>query len=319
MNVQRIHVMAAALLDENGRILIQRRPAQAHLGGLWEFPGGKLEPGETRRAGLVRELREELGVEATQMAPLIAIPHDYPDKRILLDVWTVQQWRGEVHGREGQPVEWVAPSDLVRYDFPLADRPVLGALGLPETFLVTPPPDGDQKDWLDRLGRAPHSGVSLVQLRAPGMAADDLVQLARLALARLRACAPAARLVVNGDPEAALAAGADGVHLDSRRLWRMERRPHNLRGGLLVGASCHDAADLARAASLDLDYAFLGPVKATASHPGAVPLGWEAFESLVSRAPLPVYGLGGLTPGDVDQIRSRGGQGIAAIRGLWPA
>jgi len=312
-----VHVVAGALLDGAGRVLIQRRAAGAHQGGLWEFPGGKLEPGEGRRAGLARELAEELGIRVAHATPLIGVRHDYPDRSVLLDVWRVERWRGEVRGREGQPLRWVAPRALRAFDFPAADRPVLRALALPACCLVTPSPGPDPAPWLDALAAAVEGGVRLVQVRAPGLAPARLRALAAAAVERARQAAPSVRVLVNADPAIALDAGADGVQLDSRRLWQARARPLPA-AGALAGASCHDAADLARAAALDLDFALLGPVAPTPTHAGAVPLGWGGFEALTERAALPVYALGGMSAADLDAARARGGQGIAAIRGLWP-
>lgn len=308
-----MHVVAAALRDAAGRVLIQRRRDDAHQGGLWEFPGGKLEPGETREAGLARELAEELGIAVERMQPLIAVHHDYGDARVLLDVWQVDDWRGEPHGREGQPLAWVDAQRLGEYAFPAADRPVLRALRLPEHCLVTPPPGRDDGRWLDAVEQAVSSGVRLVQVRAPGVGRARLLALAAGVVTR---CGDRARVLVNADPVLAADCGAAGVHLDSRRLWRTRRRP--LPAEDLVGASCHDAADLAQAEAVDADFALLSPVAATATHPSAAPLGWARFAELCAGARLPVYALGGMQRGFSAEARRRGGQGIAAIRGLWP-
>jgi 8-oxo-dGTP diphosphatase len=102
-----LHVVAAVVRDSSNRILIAKRAPDVHMGGLWEFPGGKAENSETREQALVRELQEELGLTATSYRPLIRIPHHYPGKSVLLDVWEVTGWLGEPHGREGQPIRWV--------------------------------------------------------------------------------------------------------------------------------------------------------------------------------------------------------------------
>ena len=129
-----VHVVAGALIDPAGRVLVARRPPAAHQGGLWEFPGGKLEPGEGVRQGLERELAEELGVRVLQAAPLLAVSHDYVELSVLLDVWTVTRWAGEPRGLESQPLRWLAPQEMRREEFPPADAPVIEALlGLPET------------------------------------------------------------------------------------------------------------------------------------------------------------------------------------------
>lgn len=123
--MKRIHVVAGVIYDNDGRILLARRPNHTHKGGLWEFPGGKLDQGETRREALVRELREELAIEVTVCEPLVEVRHDYPEKSVLLDFWEVRAFDGEPVGNEGQPIVWVAPVQLAEYSFPEANRSVV--------------------------------------------------------------------------------------------------------------------------------------------------------------------------------------------------
>jgi 8-oxo-dGTP diphosphatase len=233
---------------------------------------------------------------------------------VLLDVFSVTRWSGRPYGREGQPIEWVAFEELRSRDLPPADRPILTALDLPDRYLVTPePPEGDpagEAVFLARLGAALGRGTRLVQLRAkapgPGFSA--------LAARAAAVCASGgARLLVNA-PAGTSFEPADGVHLSVSRL-RARRGP--VPGEGVVGVSCHDAGELAHAAEAGADFAVLGPVAATASHPGTAALGWNEFEALVAEAAIPVYALGGMTLADIDAARRRGGQGIAAIRGLW--
>ena len=123
-----VHVAVGVVLDEAGNILIARRPSDSHQGGLWEFPGGKVEPGETLSAALARELREELGVEIGRTSPLLEVRHDYGDKMVLLDVHVVWEFGGEARGAEGQPLAWVAPTALAEYRFPAANAPIVAAI-----------------------------------------------------------------------------------------------------------------------------------------------------------------------------------------------
>ncbi len=123
-----VHVAVGALVNAAGAVLVTRRPEHVHQGGLWEFPGGKVEPGESVRQALERELREELGVVVGRARPLIRVRHRYPERTVLLDVWRVDVYRGEAHGREGQPLAWRAPGDLDPADFPEADAPIIEAL-----------------------------------------------------------------------------------------------------------------------------------------------------------------------------------------------
>lgn len=117
-----------ALTDGAGRVLIARRAEALHQGGLWEFPGGKVESGESVAAALFRELREELGVEIESATQLIEVRHDYGDRRVLLDVHRVTGWLGEPRGMEGQPLAWVLPWALDDFEFPVANLPIVERL-----------------------------------------------------------------------------------------------------------------------------------------------------------------------------------------------
>lgn len=309
-----IHVAAGALADAQGRILIAKRPDRAHQGGLWEFPGGKLEPGETPAEALARELFEELGVEIRSWRPLIRIPHDYGDRRVLLDVYRVDIFEGESIGREGQPLAWVAPDAMDPVLFPAADRPIITALRLPEFYLISGADAACPDDFIRRLSKALAAGIRLVQLRAKGLCDADYTSLVRLAYPLCRIAG--ARLLLNRDLKLAKKLPCDGLHLTSGMLHSLKERPCDF--DRLVGASCHNAEELRLAERLGLDYVFLSPVEATATHPNAEPLGWECFVRLVDSAHLPVYALGGMTPAHLDRCIHAGAQGVAAIRGLWP-
>lgn len=123
-------VVAVALIDQQGRVLLARRPEGKKMAGLWEFPGGKLEPGETPEEALVRELREELAIETSprDFAPFVFASHAYEGFHLLMPLFLCRRWRGEPQGREGQKLAWVAPEDLVEYPMPAADRPLIPML-----------------------------------------------------------------------------------------------------------------------------------------------------------------------------------------------
>lgn len=309
-----IQVVAGVLTDARGRVLLARRSAGRDLAGAWEFPGGKREAGETPLAALERELQEELGVRVLAAEPLLAVPQAYADKRIVLDVWRVTRYAGTPHGRERQALAWSPAERLHTYPMPPADRPVVAALLAPEHYLVTPEPGGDTAAFLRGIEAAIAAGVRRLQLRAPSLGADALRPLARAVLER---CRPyAVELLLNGEPELARELGC-GVHLRASQLRSSTRRP--LPASLAVAASCHDAEELAMAQALGADFAVLGPVLRTATHPDVAPLGWPRFATLRESVSLPVYAIGGLRPAQVAIARRHGGQGIAAIRGLWPA
>jgi len=315
MNVSAVlPVAVGVIVDERGYILITRRPAHVHQGGLWEFPGGKIEAGENAAQALARELKEELGIQPRDMRPLIGLRHAYPDRRVHLMVWRVTSWQGRPQTREGQTMRWVEPEHLPALPFPAANRPIITAARLPDHYLITPSPR-HEGDFLDRLQQALERGVRLVQLRAHELEPSAYVQLAEQVLRLTRR--HGARLLLNAEPALLEHVDADGIHLSARRLMLLQRRP--VARDRWLAASCHNAAELAQARRLEADFAVLSPLQTTASHPGAAPLGWTRFAELVDDLPLPVFALGGLTAGDKTRAFAHGAQGVAAIRAYWPA
>ncbi|HET6552834.1 MAG TPA: Nudix family hydrolase [Dyella sp.] len=310
-----MHVMAGVMLDAQGRVLLAQRPPGKHLAGLWEFPGGKLEPDELPAAALARELREELGIDAAAGEPLIRVPWCYGERRLLLDAWTVRAWQGEPASLEGQALQWAFPASV---DFSLlapADRPILRALQLPLRYAVTPAEvtlDAFE-EWRQRLATSLASGQRLILLRFPQWPVEQVRKLARQLMPQARALG--ARLLLSGDVEGARELGEGvGVQLKAHQLMEQDERPLPLEQW--IGASCHNAGELSRAAAI-ADFATLSPVAPTATHPGQAPLGWAAFQHLVETASLPVYALGGMREEDLAAVRRAGGQGVAGIRGFW--
>lgn len=308
-----LHVAVAAIIDDAQRVLLAHRPEHVHQGGLWEFPGGKCESGESIEAALEREIYEELGIRIGTRRPLIRVPHRYSDRSVLLDVWQVESFTGRPHGREGQPVEWVPLDVLGERAFPAANRPIIRALQLPTAYLITPEPGEDHETFLAQLQRRLDDGIRLVQLRAKGLDDAGYRLLAERVIAQCRNSG--AQVLLNATIELAVQLGADGIQLSSQRLQQMVAR--GLPDSLLLGASCHTGDELAHAHIIGADFALLSPVKPTASHPDAPALGWKAFEQQVAASAMPVYALGGMTPSDIDAAIAHGGQGIAAIRALW--
>ena len=313
-------------------MLIAQRPAGKSLAGAWEFPGGKLHAGESRHTALARELDEELGVTVEAARPLIRYLHRNPELEIDLDAWRVTRWGGEPHGREGQAVAWHPLERLLPVGLLPADAPIVNALRLPSLVLVTPAaaPQGEGA-FLDALEAAVSDGRlargGLVCLRRPDLDAAGLLELAAGAACRIEGSG--ARLLLHGEPQllAPLLAGPPpalrprlgealaGLHVPARCLAGLSARP--VPSSLWFGASCHTAEELELARRAGADYAFLGNVRPTASHPGRPGLGWDGFAREVAALPLPVYGIGGLGPADLEEAWAAGAQGIAAIRGLW--
>ncbi len=308
-----IHVVAGVLRDRAGRVLLAQRPQGKDFASLWEFPGGKCEPGEDPQEALRRELREELGIETGALEHLIGVPWRYAHKSIFLDVYTVRDYTGDPHAREHQALRWADPARLSELPMPPADLPVTTALRLPSTYVISPEP-GETAQFLRAIQSVIDSGAKLIQLRAKSLSPMALRPLA--AAVRDLTAAAGATLLLNGHLELVQELALDGVHLSAAELRRHTRRP--LAPGRWVAASCHDAQELQHAAAIGADFVVLGPVRRTASHPDAVPLGWQAFAQLCASVPLPVYALGGLSESDVGQAVAAGAQGVAGISAFWP-
>lgn len=313
--MKRIHVAAAVIRSRSGRVLIAKRPLDKHQGGLWEFPGGKVEAGETVQAALARELAEELEISVQTAQPLIQVRHDYPDRQVLLDVWQVMSFSGTPHGAEGQPLAWVEPERLTEYSFPAANEPIVTAARLPERYLITPE-DLTAEVLLAGMEKALENGIRLIQLRAPALAPDDYRALAHKALAL---CAGRAQLMLKGPVEWASTFPAAGWHLTARQLRELATQERPVPRGQWLAASCHDLHELDLATRMGVDFVTLSPVLKTATHPDAATLGWAQPAEWLTHFNQPAFLLGGLGEGDLAQALSAGAQGIAAIRAFWPA
>lgn len=315
MSLPPIHVAVAVIENARGEILLARRPEHVHQGGLWEFPGGKVEPGEDIRAALDRELHEELGITAKAAHPLLRVQHDYPDKSVLLDVWRVSAIHGTPHGREGQRVLWVARGELRNYQFPKANAPIVTAALLPSVYLITGEPDAGAMQFLQRLEHAVSAGVRLVQLRTKSL---DPIRYKALAQDALRLChAQGAQLLLNSEPQLAVELNADGVHLSSVRLAALHERP--LPRTQWVAASVHSLDQLQQAQAINVDFVVASPVLLTQSHPDAVCLGWNGLHGLTESAVVPVFALGGMKAEHLERAYAHGAQGVAVVSEIWNA
>jgi 8-oxo-dGTP diphosphatase len=300
----KITEVAAAVIERpDGGFLLAQRPEGKPYPGYWEFPGGKIEPGEDARAALVRELREELDIEVTAATPWITRVYAYTHATVRLHFFRVTAWKGEPRPLEDQDIRWQRVESIDVAPMLPANAPVLSALALPAIMVVSDAQAMGIEPWVRRLERQLAREKLLVQLREKGLGRLRVQHLLSRVLAR--AGPLASPVVVNSDAGHFPQGG--GVHLTSRALMQAQSRPE----ARLVGASCHDAAELAHAAALGLDYAVAGPVKPTPSHPDAAPLGWERFAGLVAGSPLPVYAIGGLTRADLGEARERGAHGVA--------
>jgi 8-oxo-dGTP diphosphatase len=308
--------VAAAIIERRAadgtvEFLLGQRAPGTFYPGYWEFPGGKVEPGETPRDALLRELGEELGIAVLRADPWLRREHVYEHAHVRLNFFRVREWRGELHDHVHSALAWQRADGLTVAPMLPANAPVLAALALPDFYAISQAGEIGIDAQLMALAHALEDGLRLVQLREPAL---DAARRAAFVHAATDLCHQyGARVLVNGDPALAAAAAADGVHMPAAQLAAQTRRPEFA----LVAASCHSSAELEQAARLGCDFAVFGPVRATASHPGVAGIGWENLAAALGVPPLPTLALGGLSRAALDLAQRAGAHGIAAIRGAW--
>ncbi len=306
-----VRVAAAVILRPDGQVLLAQRPLGKAYAGYWEFPGGKFEPGESPRAALDRELREELGLAVQHAVPWLVRRFVYPHAHVEIHFFRVLAWEGDPVGHDGQAFRWQVPGRFTVAPLLPANTPILRALLLPSTYGITLAGDMGEELFLARAKDALAGGLRLIEVREKAW--PEARQRAFTAALVALAAPHGAKVLLNGSAENARTWGCDGVHWTAAALALATTRP----AGMLCAASCHNRAEVERAAALDLDFVVAGPVLPTPTHPGAVTLGWEGFAALARETTLPVYALGGLAVGDLDIAMCHGAHGIALRRAAW--
>ena len=299
------------LIRPDGKFLLASRPAGKPYASYWEFPGGKVEPGEDIATALARELHEELGIEIGPSYPWVVRTFDYPHALVRLHFFRVFHWRGELRAQEHQNFGFFSTSDLP--DGPLlpATIPVLRWLALAPIYAISAAAQLGREMFLRRLALALSRGLKLMQFREPMF--DDAEAAALFEQVRDLTRAAGATLLVSSRHPRPLWHAADGVHLTAVDLATMSERPE----AAWVGASVHTSAEIEHATRLQLDFVTAGPVNMTATHPHQEPLGWNAFARMSAASGVPVYALGGMRVSDLSTALVHGAHGIASLSAVW--
>jgi 8-oxo-dGTP diphosphatase len=302
-----VDVAVGVLRAPDGRVLLAERKAGKDAAGFWELPGGQVDPGESAAQAAARELLEEVGVRALELAPWRVYEHDFPAKRLRLHWFHVPRWSGEPKGREGQRLAWVDPASPTVGPLLPSNEIAFATLALPELVGVARVnrAPGAPDELLARIPSLVADGLRLLIVRALELAPGQRVQLTRR-LSRLRR-GTELRLLLSGTALEARQAGACGLHSSAAALAGLIERPPTR----LWAVSAHNARDLERASALGADVALVSPVLPTAAHPGDQALGWDGLRALVGASPMPVYAQGGLGTGDISAARAAGALGVA--------
>lgn len=311
-----VHVVVAVIQSSHEQYFIAKRPQASHQGGLWEFPGGKVENDETVLEALKRELFEEIGITLIQADPLIQIHHNYSDKSVLLDVWRINEFSGKAFGKEGQETCWINKNEFSLYRFPEANLPIIKAIHLPDKYMITGEFEGE-KELVTCAQLGFKKGVKLLQFRAHDLSEAPYFKYAK----KLYEICEKANVIlllntsVENYEKYKAYDFSHGLHLTSKEIksFNSDLLEHNL----LVATSVHNEQELFMAEECNVDFVVLSPVNKTKSHPNTVPLGWEKFKKLTAKAKIPVYALGGMQTQDIKKAKNNGAQGISAIGEFW--
>ena len=302
-----VDVAVGVLRAPDGSVLLAERRAGKVAAGFWELPGGQVEPGETAAEAAVRELREEVGIDALELSPWRVYEHDFPAQRVRLHWFHVPRWSGEPKGREGQRVAWVDPARPTVGPLLPSNEVAFATLALPELVGVArvDRAPGAVDELLARIPSLAADGLRLLIVRGLELAPGQRVQLTRR-LRQLRR-GTGLRLFLSGTALEARQAGACGLHSSAAAMAGLIERPPTR----LWAVSAHNARDLERASALGADVALLSPVLPTDKHPEEQALGWDGLRTLVAASPIPVYAQGGMGPGDIATARAAGALGVA--------
>lgn len=301
------------MVDENGYVLLTKREKNTHLAGYWEFPGGKLNDGESFKQALRRELAEEIGFTLHDCHTLINFKYVYSDRQLHFQVFKLAVQRHTIVNNEGQNIQWLQKTQLHTVKLPAANKIILNALLMPNLYAIA---DANvfADDLLLQVERQLKAGAGMIQYRTQDQASDAIMENG-LAIKEL--CDEYnALMVLNSEWHYWDKIQPHGVHVKSADLARLKQLATSRLNYRVISASCHTSEQARMINSMEIDSALVGSVNTTMTHPQQKPLGWTGFSKLCAHIDRPVYAIGGCRVSDIITSQVYGGHGIAAIRGI---
>jgi 8-oxo-dGTP diphosphatase len=305
-----IEASVGIIFNESFQLLMAERPQSKTWSGWWEFPGGKIEKGETPLEALKRELKEEIGISVIDAEKWIVRKYAYEGYEVTLHFYKVTQWSGNIEAKEEQNISWVLPDNNKVSPVLPANDLIFKAISLPDTYAITNAYEYSG-NFLNKVEQKLNNGLGLIQVREKAIAKNTFIELTKEIIQMARNFN--AKIMINSDINLAYKLNADGVHLNSLLLHKLSEIPKDL----LVSASCHSGRDIEKAMTMDVSFVVLSPVQKTQSHPNTTPIGWDDFSKITQNYSIPIYALGGMKQDDIENAFNAGAIGIASQRAIW--
>jgi len=302
-----IEVVVGIIYNSNNEIFIAKRKKNQFMPGYWELPGGKLEPNEDHISAIKRELLEETGIKVIDCKLVQKIQHTYPENKINLSVYRIDDYLGEPIGYEGQEALWISTNRLEKFNLLPTMWRIINRFSLPKLYWITPENHNSEEvfnECKDRL----RNDVKHIQLRSKSPLDKNYIKkIHNLCIENQ------AKLILN-TPKKTFSESCDGWHLTCIELMELKERPAP--EDKLIGASTHNLTEAMHAENISIDYISLSPVEETLTHPNASLLGWKNASQIINQCDVPVFLLGGMKRNLIKKALSIGAQGVAGIRGI---
>ncbi|SFV65781.1 Mutator mutT protein (7,8-dihydro-8-oxoguanine-triphosphatase) [hydrothermal vent metagenome] len=294
-----VQSVVVAIFQDGNKILLAQRKKNTFMSGFWELSGGKVEEGEKKVDALIREIKEELGVEILESQFFTKFTQQYKDRKINLFFYKIKKYQGIPEGLEGQEIKWVIKDEVDNFKLLPTMNKLLKILNLPDTLWITP-----EEITLIEIKQKLKQGIKLVQLRSKKTFTKKEIQQIYELCQKYQA-----KLMLNTQNMDFSLDCVDGFHLNTKLLFELKKIPSDK----LISTVAHNKIELEKAYKLEADFCFISPVLATSSHQTTKPLGWDGAKKLFEISKLPVYFLGGLSNKELSKAKEIGAIGIAGI------